>query len=299
MKEIQPLLTTVIGSYPTSKFHGEEAIKFAVQSQIKAGIDIVSDGQTRKDMVNYFTDHIPGFIYDDERLKITDKISPPEKSPITEDLKIVRKLLNGKDNLKAIITGPVTLISSAKIEKSSTYNGFLDPKLYTDMGEALRKELELFKKVGISYIQIDEPFYSVGAPLHLGMKAIEIITENVKIPVGLHVCGNITRVIDKLVSFPGIDILSLEFAASRNNFTVIKKELFERNSKKLGVGCVNSQINRIESIQDIREIIEYAIDSVGKNNIILHPDCGLRLLEPQSAYTKLESMVRAVKQLRK
>ncbi|MHA1409424.1 MAG: methionine synthase [Candidatus Odinarchaeia archaeon] len=297
MKDIKPLTTTVIGSYPVSKFSGFEAIKYAVESQIKAGIDLITDGQTRKDMISYYADHIPGFEYEGDKLKIVDKIEPPVDTPIVEDLKYVISLLPKGTMLKALLTGPVTLISSAKVDKRSPYNGFLDKKLYVDLGEALKREAELLLNAGASFLQIDEPFYSVGAPLNLGMISIEIITENLKVPVGMHVCGNITRVFEKLVLFPGIDVLSLEFAATAENFSVIKRDLLVKNNKMLGVGCVNSQSNIVEDQADILKLLKKAIEIVGVENIIVHPDCGLRLLEPTSAFKKLENMVKATRDI--
>ncbi|MHA1754998.1 MAG: methionine synthase [Candidatus Odinarchaeia archaeon] len=298
MKIIKPLTTTVIGSYPANNFSGIEAVKYAVEKQIEAGIDIISDGQTRTDMIRYFTDHIPGFTYEGDKLKIDSRIQPPKETPIVKDLIYAKKLLKNNVVLKGIITGPVTLIASSKVEKSSGYNGFLDQKLYVELGEALRREIELISQVGVTYIQIDEPFYSVGAPLDLAMQSIKIITENLKLPVGLHVCGDSSKVFDKLVLFPGVDILSLEFKASPENFTAISKDKILKYDKMLGVGCVNSKSNEIESISEIQSTISKAIELVGAENIIIHPDCGLRLLKPQAAFNKLKNMVEAVKKFK-
>lgn len=292
-KRIEPLLKTVIGSYPTPGLKGLEAVRRAVEDQIQVGVELVSDGQTRKDMVSYFADHIPGFRIKEDKLNITDKISSPDDSPIVKDLLFAKKILPEGRALKGILTGPVTLISSAKIERSSPYQGFLDQKLYVDMGEALRKEADLLIKTGISYLQIDEPFYSVGAPLDLAEISIRIITENIKLPVALHVCGNITKVLHRLVKFPGVDVLSLEFAASPGNFSAVNRSELEENGKILGVGCVNSQSNEVEAVEVIKGILDKAVSIIGSEDIVVHPDCGLKLLSPESAYNKLDNMVKA------
>ncbi len=294
---LKPLLKTVIGSYPVNGLTGLEAVKNAVEQQLEAGVELVSDGQTRKDMISYFTDHIPGFIIHENHSKIVDKITPPETSPILEDLLYANSFLKEGRFLKAIITGPVTLIASAKIDKSSPYNGFLDQKLYVDLGEALKREAELLLKSGAAFLQIDEPFYSVGVPIELGEIAIKIITENIKVPVGLHVCGDIRKVFSKLVSIQGVNILSLEFAASPSNFTVVNKHDLNKYDKILGVGCVNTQTNIVESINTIREVLLKASSILNSNNFIVHPDCGLRLLPSEVAYTKLVNMVEAVNTL--
>ncbi|WEU40408.1 MAG: methionine synthase [Candidatus Odinarchaeum yellowstonii] len=297
LKTLKPLLKTVIGSYPVNGLTGLEAVKNAVEKQLKAGVELVSDGQTRRDMISYFTDHIPGFLIQDKQAKIVDKINPPEKTPILEDLVYASSFLKEGCFLKAIITGPVTLVASAKIDKSSPYHGFLDQKLYVDLGEALKREAELLLKSGAAFLQIDEPFYSVGAPIELGKLAIKIITENVKVPVGLHVCGDIRKVFSRLVSIEGVDVLSLEFAASPSNFTVINKQDLEKYDKILGVGCVNSQSSIVESVSSIKEILVKASSILNSNNFIVHPDCGLRLLPGEVAYSKLVNMGVAVSEL--
>ncbi len=291
--ELKPLLKTVIGSHPVNGLTGLAAIKNAVEQQLKAGVELISDGQTRRDMITYFTDHIPGFMIQDKQSKIVDKITPPDKSPILEDLVYAHSLLKKGCFLKAIITGPVTLVASAKIDKSSPYNGFLDQKLYVDLGEALKREAELLLKSGAAFLQIDEPFYSVGAPIELGALAIKIITEKVKVPVGLHVCGDIRKVFHKLVSIQGVNVLSLEFAASPSNFTVINRDDLDRYDKILGVGCVNTQSSSVESVNAIKMILAKASSILNSNNFIVHPDCGLRLLSVEAAYNKLANMVEA------
>jgi 5-methyltetrahydropteroyltriglutamate--homocysteine methyltransferase len=58
------MLTTVIGSYPLNYSElGPDAIKTAVSDQLEAGIDIISDGQTRCDMIEYFASAIDGYSY--------------------------------------------------------------------------------------------------------------------------------------------------------------------------------------------------------------------------------------------
>ncbi|MEM2109035.1 MAG: methionine synthase [Candidatus Odinarchaeota archaeon] len=297
LNELKPLLKTVIGSYPVNNLTGLDAVNNAVVQQLKAGVELLSDGQTRKDMVTYFTDHIPGFTVKDNRCKITDKITPPKESPILQDLIYAKSLLKEGTFIKAIITGPVTLIASSKIDKSSPYKGFLDQKLYVDLGEALKREVEILLKSGAVFLQIDEPFYSVGAPIELGEIAIKIITENIKIPVGLHVCGNIKKVFSKVISIQGVDVLSLEFAASPDNFTVISKRDLDRHSKILGVGCVNTQNNTVETVNSIKQILEKAASIIGSHRFLVHPDCGLRVLSPESAYAKLVNMVEAANSL--
>ncbi len=109
------MLTTVVGSYPAPpkppKSFGEKlsnfigsydqykpAIAMAVSDQIKAGVDLVSDGQVRGDMIEIFARSIPGMVIEDNNCKIKNKISPPLKSIGAEDLKFAIKTMENTLN---------------------------------------------------------------------------------------------------------------------------------------------------------------------------------------------------------
>ena len=132
--------TTVQGSYPlypgverrTFRPLSEEepedpflgVIEECVRDQIDAGIDIVSDGQTRSDMLRIFTRKIP-FIKDlDNVLLVSDKIERTIPL-ILDDLKFVVGILPRQTQTKGILTGPYTLASSCEFNSDA----------YKDKGE--------------------------------------------------------------------------------------------------------------------------------------------------------------------
>lgn len=296
------LLTTVIGSFPRREDLGfRENILLAVEAQIKAGINLISDGQTRADMITYFAEHTKSFQSKNGKWYITDKIEHDGKSIAAEDLKWVKQYLKEKYGekaplLKGIITGPVTMIMSGLL-KTKEYSGYRDPKLYNDMGRFVNTEAQLQLEAGVDVIQIDEPFYSVGAPMELAKEAIRIARKNVEKPVHLHVCGDITKVFDTLLDFP-VDVLSHAFAGYPVNFKVISKEKLVKAKKKLGVGCIRTDTPELEEVPSIVEILRKAIELVGKENIIAHPDCGLRgLKNDKIAAEKMIRMVKAIKEI--
>jgi len=273
------ILTTVIGSYPACDLTGLDAIKAAVDAQLKAGIDLISDGQVRYDMIKYFTRNIPGFKITGHESVVADRISPKEnKSIIAEDLLWVKQYVGDRAKVKGIITGPITLISSCKIGKTSPYDSIFDRRLYRDTAEALAVEVKMLIAAGADSIQVDEPFYSVGVPMDLAKECIELIVDGVEVPVSLHSCGDIRKVFDHLLDFDGVDVLSHEFAASPQNLEVITREKLEHNGKKLGVGCVKTNTEQIETHKEVLNLLRKAVELVGLENIWVHPDCGLTLL---------------------
>lgn len=290
--------TTVIGSHPVVG-QGDEALKEAVKDQMEAGIDIISDGQTRKDMVTYFADHIPGFRVEDGRSYIVGRIKPPEMTPVAEDLLLAKNLAKGRAEVKAIITGPVTMAFFSELSPSAPYKGFRDEALYMDLSEALAVEADLIGKRGFSNFQFDEPSFSIGAPMHLAKEALERTVSDVKGVKALHVCGNLKRSFREIVGIEGVDILSFAFKDSVSNFDTVEKRVLRENSKRLGVGCVSSTEGGVEGVEDILATVRKAVAVYGLENVEwVHPDCGLRSLEREAVRMKLNNMVEAVRRFK-
>lgn len=292
------ILTTVIGSYPICKKEGLDAIRVAVDAQLSAGIDLISDGQVRHDMIKYFTSHIPGFEIRGNESVVVDKIrQSDDKSIVVDDLMWVKQYVKGRAKVKGIITGPITLISSCKIGKNSPYDNVFDRRLYRDTAEALAVVAKQLTKAGADSIQVDEPFYSVGVPMDLAKECVELIVSSLQVPVSLHACGDIRKVFDSLLSFDGVDVLSHEFAASPQNLEAVTRQKLEEHGKKLGVGCVRTNTERIETQKEVLTLLKKAASLVGFENMWIHPDCGLRLLDCDVAQSKLEIMTKATHQL--
>jgi len=290
--------TTVIGSYPVVG-EGLEAIKNAVKDQLDAGIEIISDGQTRKDMVCYFADHIPGFKVEDEKAKIVGRIRPPEETPVVEDLIFARELAGSRAEVKAIITGPVTMVFFSELTPEAPYAGFRDERLYEDVSAALAVEAEIMQKLGFLKVQIDEPSFSIGAPMNIGRKVLEAIVSDLKGVKALHVCGNLRRAFKEIVKIEGFDVLSFSFKDNVSNFDNVERKLLEDYSKRLGVGCVSTMSPEAEDVESIKKVLSRALELYGVENIEwIHPDCGLRSLKRDEAFTKLKNMVTAAKELR-
>jgi 5-methyltetrahydropteroyltriglutamate--homocysteine methyltransferase len=253
-------------------------------------------------MITYFAEHAKGFQSKNGKWYITDRIEHDGRSIAAEDLKWVKKYLKEKYGekaplLKGIVTGPVTMVMSGML-KTKEYKGYRDPELYNDMGKFVNTEAQLQLEAGADVIQIDEPYYSVGAPMELAKEAVRIARNNVEKPVHLHACGDITKVFDTLLDFP-VDVLSHAFAGYPVNFEVISKDKLVKAKKKLGIGCVRTDTPELEAVPNVVELLKKAIELVGKENIIAHPDCGLRGLKDENvAAEKLVRMCKAIKEIK-
>ena len=304
--------STVVGSFPASESAPsnfkdkllnsfgaydpfKEAIRSSVTAQLDAGVDIVSDGQVRGDMVSIFTKYIPGMKIEGGNTFIVGKIRNPTQEISIKDLQYAKKVIKeyyggnipeGK-GIKGIITGPNTIVHSSRIQ--SFYKNKEDAII--DLAHSLKFEVDaIAKKVKPVYIQIDEPFLSTGmVEMKTAREAIDILKDGLDIPLGMHVCGILKDAFADISRF-NVDILDFEFAGNNVNLGVLENNASLLHGKKLGFGCVDSSVNEVDDINDIENLVTKAIDIVGKDNIILDPDCGLRRAPKDVAFEKLRLM---------
>ncbi len=286
--------TCVIGSYPIhpdtmmfmhNYFKQTETswnsyIDTAVQDMIIAGIDLVSDGQTKDPFVQLFTRKLKGCRVRD-RTEVIDNVEFVE--PITvNDQEYIKQMLPKKKGLIGVITGPYTLT------KSCIDLFYHDEKqLAFDFAAALRQEAELLQQ-SVDLISIDEPFFSMEVPPY-AQDLIDSIVHKISCPTRLHVCGDVSSIVPTLLEMP-VDILSHEFKASPKLF-----DAFSQYSicKKICLGAVRSDDARVESVEEIAAHITHGQEIFGDAMVQLAPDCGQRMLPRKVAFQKLRHLATA------
>jgi 5-methyltetrahydropteroyltriglutamate--homocysteine methyltransferase len=288
------LPTTVVGSYPPVEGRGlrslldrhRTALETAVADQLRAGIEIISDGQVRADMVSAFADRLPGV----REGRVIGRIELPAH-PITVD--DVRYARSQAPYVKGILTGPTTLAHALH----------LDTHVYRDRGElaldlaaVLAAEARALAAVGVCMLQIDEPILSTGAAdPAAAAEAVGVVADGLPVPVALHACGPVAGMIDALLRYP-VQILDLEFAGHPGNLEVLGSR--ELGEKRIGLGAVVSSSDEVETVETIRARVERGIEAFGPERLLIDPDCGLRMRSREAAFSKLSRMVEAVRALR-
>lgn len=295
-KSFKDKLLNIFGVYDPYKL----AIARAVKLQLDAGVDIISDGQVRGDMVTSFSQYTMGMKIEGSSTVIYNKITKPTREITTADLKYAKKLLNdyyggnvpAEKGVKGIVTGPSTIVFSSRIE--SFYKN--KNAAILDLAHALRYEMEAITKVGVKYIQIDEPFLSTGmVDMKTAKEAISIMAEGLDVPVGMHVCGTLDQVFKDLTTFK-IDILDCEFAGNNVNLKILEDNA-HLIKNKIGLGCLDTSKNEVDSYETTKQIVDKGIEILGKDRIILSPDCGLRKASPDVAFNKLKIMDKVKEEL--
>ncbi len=172
----------------------DTAVRSAIKDQEIAGLDIVTDGELRRDnMIDYFIEKLPGIqidrsskksYYDFYDSEVIGKI-PMAAIGLIDDFRFL--LANTERVAKICITGPHSL---TKRVRNKHYPS--EVSLATDIARVLNMELKELVKAGAKYIQIDEPYYS-GFPedISWSIGVLNTLVEGVNAKIALHICyGN-------------------------------------------------------------------------------------------------------------
>jgi 5-methyltetrahydropteroyltriglutamate--homocysteine methyltransferase len=149
----------------------------------------------------------------------------------------------------------------------------------------------------VTLVQIDEPILSTGAAdLRVARQAIDLIAGDLRVPLCLHVCGDLAGVIDEILKIQ-VAVFDFEFANNPDNLGLFSDR--DLRGRMLGLGVVDSADAAVEPIEVIERRIETGIDVFGAQTLLIDPDCGLRMLPHDAAYAKLSHMVQAADAVRK
>jgi 5-methyltetrahydropteroyltriglutamate--homocysteine methyltransferase len=286
------------------------AIRSAIKDQEMAGLDVVTDGELRRDnMIDYFVERLPGihidrsskkFYYDFYDSEVLGKI-PMAALGLVDDFKFL--LANTERETKFCITGPHSL---CKRVRNKHYPS--DEALATDIARVMNMELKELVKAGAKLIQIDEPYYS-GFPEDLtwGVKVLNTLVEGVNAKIAVHICyGNrygkpswegSYRYIFPTILQAKIQQLSVEFARRGGEDLDLFREF--KTPFELGAGVIDVKDQAIETPEIVAERIRKVLEFVPAEKVVVLPDCGLVHLPRDIAFAKLRAIVQGTKIVRK
>ena len=296
----QPLLTTVVGSYPTDDLPLKRAIERAVEDQILAGVDVISDGQPRGDMIEVFASRIPGIERrDDGAWEVVDTLDFPGSPIVAVDYAQARSLAARRAEVKGIVTGPITLALSLRVAPEAPYNAPHDPTLILRLAEIQGRELAALVAAGARVTQVDEPLLPQAlhglVSLELASGALREFAATSNLPV-LHTCGDVHDLANDLLllNFAIYDIENTQTA----NAAAFDDEQLDFSGSKISAGCVNTANAEVETTDVIHERIRATMALIPPERLWVSPDCGMRLLSRDVALEKLKRMVAATQELR-
>jgi len=288
----------------------DAAVKAAIKDQEVAGLDVISDGELRRDnMIDYFVEKLPGvevdhgskkFYYDFYDAVVRGRM-PTAPLGLVADFRFLRRFTDRRTKIS--ITGPHSLVKRIRNEG---YPG--EEALAIDIARIMNLELRELVKAGATDIQIDEPYYS-GFPEDLpwGVRAVNALVEGVNARVGLHICyGNrygkpswegSYRYLFPAILEANVDVLTLEFARRGEADVALFREF--NPTFELGLGVIDVKSHEVEAPSVVAERIRQALKTVPADRLSVNPDCGLMHLPRDVAFAKLASMVEGTAAVRR
>jgi 5-methyltetrahydropteroyltriglutamate--homocysteine methyltransferase len=276
-----------------------ESIERAIRDQIELGIDILVDGQVRDDIVSLLASKLPGYEGRTLPYHAVDRIRPADE-PITVQDYLYAKKLAGDRPLKAHITGPMTLARATLVDAESPYKSRNDRNLVLDLAQALGQEARYLVKAGAAIVQMDEPALADGVDLDLAFEAMKQIVEIGEIPFpGLHVCKNVTRILDDVLTHSPAKMISMEGSwLRRDELSHINRDYLSRCGQQTGLGCIEVRNYAVERLTAVQNFLDFMVARLGEEHIwAAMPNCGLRPLPHEAVFRKLRVMVSAAKSL--
>ena len=287
-----------------------DATVLAIRAQEEAGLDIITDGEIRRESYsNRFATALEGVDIDNPGTAL-DRSGHPNPVPRIVG-KIRRKhpvevgdLLFLKANtsklVKMTVPGPFTMSQQAQNDYYKS-----EEEAAMDYAAAVNAEIRDLFAAGADIVQVDEPYMQARPEKarQYGLKALNRALENVSGVTAVHICFGYAAIIHQRPS--GYSFLpelaacscqqvSIETAQSNLDTSVLQK----LRGKKIMVGCIDLSDRAVETPQKVVERIKRALEHVRPEDVIIAPDCGMKYLPRDAAFGKMKAMVAAATLLR-
>lgn len=287
-----------------------DATLMAIRAQEEAGLDIVSDGEIRRESYsNRFATALDGVDLDNPGTaldrsghpnpvpRIVGKISRRHAVEV-DDLKFLRAHTDRQ--VKITVPGPFTMLQQAQNDFYAS-----EEEAAMDYAAAVNAEIRDLFAAGADVVQIDEPYMQARPEKarQYGLNALNRALEGITGTTAVHICFGYAAIIHERPS--GYSFLpelaqcsckqvSIETAQSKLDCAVLK----QLEGKRAMVGCIDLSDPAVESPETIAGRIRRALPYISPENVILAPDCGMKYLPRDSAIGKLRAMVAAAQMLR-
>jgi 5-methyltetrahydropteroyltriglutamate--homocysteine methyltransferase len=288
----------------------DDATELAIRAQEEIGIDIVTDGEIRRESYsNRFATALEGVDLDNPGSAL-DRSGHPNPVPRVagkirrkhavevKDLLFLKSMTTKK--VKITLPGPFTMSQQAQ---NDFYKSDADCAM--DYAAAVNAEIRDLFAAGADVVQVDEPYMQARPEKAraYGLAALNRALEGIAGTTAVHICFGYAAVIHVRPS--GYSFLP-ELAGCRCNQVSVEtaqsnldcRVLGELKGKQIMVGCIDLNDMAVETPAAVAGRIRKALRYLRPEDVILAPDCGMKYLPRETADGKLRSMVAAAKILR-
>ncbi len=280
----------------------DDATIVAIRDMERAGIDIVTDGEIRRESYsNRFATALDGVDIDNPGTA-PDRSGHPNPVPrvvgrirrrhAVEDRDVRFLRANTDRMIKITVPGPFTMSSQAQNDHYPS-----DEAMAMAYAEALNGEIADLFAAGADVVQIDEPWMQARpeAARDYGLKALNVALDGHTGTTAVHICFGYAAMVQQRPS--GYSFLpelrgcrcrqvSIETAQSNLDCSV----LAQLDDKQIMVGCIDLNDMTVETPEVVAARIRRALPFVAPERVILAPDCGMKYLPRATAYGKLKAL---------
>ncbi len=281
----------------------DDATRLAVQDMERAGIDVVTDGERRRESYsNRFATALDGVDLDTpgraldrtgNPVPVPRVVGPVRRARPVEirDVEFLRSIADRR--IKITVPGPFTMTQQAQNDHYAS-----DRDLALAYAEAVNEELRDLKAAGADVVQIDEPYLQArpDAAREYAVEAIDRALEGIEGETVLHTCfGYAALVHERPDGYPFLDelaacaatALSLEAAQPGLDPAILRR----LEGKTILWGVLDLGSEEVESPDEVAARIRAAVEVVGPERLVPAPDCGMKYLPRARAVAKLEALV--------
>jgi 5-methyltetrahydropteroyltriglutamate--homocysteine methyltransferase len=288
----------------------DDATLLAIRDQERAGLDIITDGEQRRESYsNRFATALEGVDIDNPGTaldrsghpnpvpRVTGKVR--RKHPV--ELRDVQFLRANTDRaIKMTVPGPFTMSQQAQ-------NDFYEDEqqMVLDYAAAVNAEIKDLFSAGADIVQIDEPYMQArpDKARQFGLRGLEAAVDGVTGTTAIHICFGYAAIIHVrpegysfLPELAGTSVqqISIETAQSELDCTVLER----LPDKTIILGTLDLSDMTIETPETVAARIRRALPHVPAERIVIAPDCGLKYLPREVAYGKMCAMVEGARIVR-
>jgi 5-methyltetrahydropteroyltriglutamate--homocysteine methyltransferase len=289
----------------------DDATLVAIREMERAGIDILTDGEIRRESYsNRFATALDGVDVDNPAQGLSRSggpdILPRVVGPIRRrhpvEVRDVQFLRANTDRpVKITVPGPFTMSQQAV----DNYYGD-ERRMALDYAAALNEEIHDLVAAGADVIQIDEPYMQARVEKARAW-AIEVIDRSlagVQVPTVLHTCfgygalvknksANAYPFLEELAD-SAVDQISIEAAQPNLDLSVLER----MGSKTVMLGVIDLGSDEVESADLVADRIRAALRHIPADRLVVAPDCGMKYLPRAAAFAKLAAMVAGTRTVR-
>jgi 5-methyltetrahydropteroyltriglutamate--homocysteine methyltransferase len=281
----------------------DDATRLAVQDMERAGVDVITDGEMRRESYsNRFATALDGVDLDEPGVALDrtghENPVPRVVGPIRRrepvevgDVEFLRSITERR--IKITVPGPFTMTHQAQDDHYGD-----ERSLALAYADAVNAELRDLKVAGADVVQIDEPYLQARPEpaREYAVEAVDRALDGIEGDTVLHTCFGYAHIVhDRPSGYPFLRELN-ECAASHLSLEAAQPDLGpevlrELPDKVIVLGVLDLGSAEAETPELVAGRIRRALDVLPPERLVVAPDCGMKYLPRELAFRKLEAMV--------